>query len=125
MLPDTILRLPAVKATTGLSRPIPAGWRWRHPASTTEAFIDLQGHDRAEAAGLGIRSADQIGGRHLKAFVAARLRDRISARTLANQDESSSGCVGTRRKVPAGTQSEIQQSRHGHRTRGRCPTELE
>lgn len=37
------------------------------------------------AAGFGIRRADQIGGRHLKAFVAARLRDGISARTLANQ----------------------------------------
>ncbi|MGH8630594.1 MAG: integrase domain-containing protein [Burkholderiales bacterium] len=41
--------------------------------------------DAMRAAGFGIRSADQIGGRHLKAFVAARLRDEIGARTLANQ----------------------------------------
>jgi len=41
--------------------------------------------DTMRAAGFGIRRADQIGGRHLKAFVAARLHDGIGARTLANQ----------------------------------------
>lgn len=35
--------------------------------------------------GFGIRSAEQIGGRHLTAFVAARVQEGISPRTLANQ----------------------------------------
>ena len=41
--------------------------------------------DTMRAAGFGIHGADQIGGRHLKAFVAARLHEGIGTRTLANQ----------------------------------------
>ena len=37
-----------------------------------------------QKAGLGIRSAAQIGGRHITAFVAQRRKDGVSDRTLAN-----------------------------------------
>lgn len=38
-----------------------------------------------KAEGFGIRTSEQIGGRHLTAFVAARVHEGISPRTLANQ----------------------------------------
>jgi len=67
------------------------------------------------AQSFGIRSAEQIGGRHLKAFVASRVQEGIGPRTLANQMSHIRAVLEHVGKSGLGSQPRVQQSFAGHR----------